>query len=1044
MLQLFNKFFKKNGVRYYNTEIDIKDLRKINKENFLNEDLKDFSLVKGSYEYLNSIAKFRNLKWNDRESKDWLHFKLGFLKNKKIFEKNLKLFLNKLQPHQSYTIVFDCINNKGETVSLDKSYLVNYDTDPELLLIAIKRYLDNKAFKYGLDLYSSISVRYSGISKKVENLTLADINTPETRRILAKKDINHRFLSNKYVPFTMNYGLNSSITDNYINEFNEKVIVYEYQKKYLHVIKNEETLENKVEIFDKNNKLIDWFVDSEFDGYFIRQVDDLFIKMSNEDILYLETLISVKFNTKNILTKKDYIFNDKILTFDLETFSNNCIPYACGFYDGKNSYIYYLTNYNSIEDMVIDCFKGMLTFNYNNYTVYIHNLGKFDGTIIYKILLEYFDIKPLSSNKDQVYSYEIKNISSSLLDDKNNKSKTKKITKLILKDSKKILPGSLRNLGKSFNVETLKGIFPYKYVNEFNIDYIGKKPNIFYYELKDLINNNYEELKYEFNNKIMFDLDLIKSNVVLPYNLNKYYEFNEKDFPEKYYFNESKLALLEYKKIKNTYDWDLKEETTKYLKDDLISLYQILIKYISQIHKDHKINVVNSISIPSLSSKIYYTDYYKDEYKLPILTGEIESCHRKAFFGGLSDVIKPYANKNIKSYDFVSMYPGIMNEYPFPTGSPIFTTNKNLDELFGIFYAKVKIPPLYIPMLPYKENNVVMCPTGEWEWWYTSIDLQTIKSYGCEVEVMYGYNYEKTYGIYSDFITEKFEIKNNSVGAAREIAKLNMNSLFGFGGRHNYNQVVKFVTKEEKDKIECIYQVFDYFYIERLDKYHIRYSSIPDPIKCKQSGENYEDLLLEANKKRFDLKQVSLPAACFISAYGRRKLSEVIQGNINNILNYDTDGLKIMKQIKGSFMGNALGQLKEDIKNITEYIGVAPKFYCLTLKNGKQIFKGKSIKNENLNYKDYLNLYNEKNILKNETRWYSKLNAGRVEIRDLPIEISHNLTKREKIYSLGKWIDTRPFCIKDGKIISTALVKVNTNLILYKKIKTSIVLFQMK
>ena len=43
---------------------------------------------------------------------------------------------------------------------------------------------------------------------------------------------------------------------------------------------------------------------------------------------------------------------------------------------------------------------------------------------------------------------------------------------LYLLDSYLLLPQSLEKLGKTFNVSTLKDIFPYTFVNKFNFNYI--------------------------------------------------------------------------------------------------------------------------------------------------------------------------------------------------------------------------------------------------------------------------------------------------------------------------------------------------------------------------------------------------------------------------------------------------------------------------------------------------------------------------------------------------------------------------------------------
>lgn len=144
------------------------------------------------------------------------------------------------------------------------------------------------------------------------------------------------------------------------------------------------------------------------------------------------------------------------------------------------------------------------------------------------------------------------------------------------------------------------------------------------------------------------------------------------------------------------------------------------------------------MSISSLSSKIYYSHYYKDECKLPILTGYLEKSLRESFYGGLSDVIRPFANKNIKSFDFVSMYPSVMVEKAFPVGNPIFTTNKNLDQLFGVVEAIIIAPAIHVSVLPFKAlgSNVVITPTGNWGGKYCTELLKKVREIGYIIGVV--------------------------------------------------------------------------------------------------------------------------------------------------------------------------------------------------------------------------------------------------------------------------------------------------------------------
>jgi len=52
------------------------------------------------------------------------------------------------------------------------------------------------------------------------------------------------------------------------------------------------------------------------------------------------------------------------------------------------TFSFYLTDYSSSEDMIINAFKDLLVKKYDNYKVYIHNLSNFDGIFLLKILVK--------------------------------------------------------------------------------------------------------------------------------------------------------------------------------------------------------------------------------------------------------------------------------------------------------------------------------------------------------------------------------------------------------------------------------------------------------------------------------------------------------------------------------------------------------------------------------------------------------------------------------------------------------------------------------
>lgn len=88
----------------------------------------------------------------------------------------------------------------------------------------------------------------------------------------------------------------------------------------------------------------------------------------------------------------------------------------------------------------------LLDKKYNNYKFYVHNLAKFDGVFLMRILSEMGELNPVL-NDSRIITKELL-------------GKESKITFL---DSYQMLPGSLRKLASTFGVES-KGTFTYKFL----------------------------------------------------------------------------------------------------------------------------------------------------------------------------------------------------------------------------------------------------------------------------------------------------------------------------------------------------------------------------------------------------------------------------------------------------------------------------------------------------------------------------------------------------------------------------------------------------
>lgn len=234
--------------------------------------------------------------------------------------------------------------------------------------------------------------------------------------------------------------------------------------------------------------------------------------------------------------------------------------------------------------------------------------------------------------------------------------------------------------------------------------------------------------------------------------------------PDYYYVNNvnKPLNYEEYKILNDQFinnEWSTKVETLKYLKSDLLCLYQVINKFSEGIFKLEHINITKIFSISSLTFKIFKANYLKD-FKLPII-GIHHDNMRNAFYGGHVDVYTPLGN-NIKYYDVNSLYPFVMANNDFPIGEPTLFFDKELNNYFGIIYCKVTTPKYKDkPVLPFRgDDGTIYYPNGNWKGMYFSEELKkAVNKYGYKIEIIYGYNFEKGKGLFTKIVNKYYELK---------------------------------------------------------------------------------------------------------------------------------------------------------------------------------------------------------------------------------------------------------------------------------------------
>lgn len=244
----------------------------------------------------------------------------------------------------------------------------------------------------------------------------------------------------------------------------------------------------------------------------------------------------------------------------------------------KKANYFYILDYKNSEDMILSALNSIMIRKYNGYNIYVHNLAKFDIIFLLKYLVKIATMQPIIHN-GRIISLLINY-------GKNNEYKIE------FRDSYLILLASLRKLCVAFNVNTVKSIFPFLFINKNNLDYIGNVPDFKYFS--GISKNDYNEYKSEFNN-----------------------------------------------------NWNLKNESIKYCNIDCISLYQIIYKLNDLIFNLFSKNIYHYPTLPSLAFGIFRSNFMSENI-IPQLSGKIAKDIRSGYTGGAVDMYIPESKPGVK------------------------------------------------------------------------------------------------------------------------------------------------------------------------------------------------------------------------------------------------------------------------------------------------------------------------------------------------------------------------------------------------------------
>lgn len=589
------------------------------------------------------------------------------------------------------------------------------------------------------------------------------------------------------------------------------------------------------------------------------------------------------------LKKKDININDKIITLDIETFKDEdggLHPYLVTWFDGVNFNSYYLSDYNSSSEMIIKALTDLKRKKYHNHKIYIHNLAGFDGLFITKELANVGLLTPII--------HEGKIISLKLTF--SNENETKSFTLLYL-DSLQLLLTSLRKLCKAFNLEISKGIFPHKFVNVNNLDYIGVLPSYKYFINKDVTENEYEDFKKSLANN----------------------------------------------------EWNLRKEAIKYCELDCLTLFNIMSGFNDLMYNNLQIDMTKYPTVSSLAMALFRMHYLNEEIKIPMISGQVYKDIKQSYTGGATDMFIPSNNvidgELVYAYDVNSLYPYVMANCELPSGKPTYfegDIRKHNPDAFGFFLCEIETPeyldhPIIQVHSETKGGLRTVAGLGKFKGVIFSNEMDNAIKLGYKFNILSGYTFAKGI-VFDKFVNDLYEMRleYDKSNPLNFIAKILLNSLYG---RFGMNDSFKETTLLDK---------------ESFLNYDIDSVDIQDIIKLE------DNFMVQINKdmtstyldNATQTHNVNIGIASAITSYARIVMSQYKNnsGSSNLKLFYsDTDSIytnlapEEMNNIYTNVVSNTgLGKLKlETISN--NAIFLAPKSYCLRTIDGDFIFKAKGL-----------------------------------------------------------------------------------------------------
>jgi len=142
-----------------------------------------------------------------------------------------------------------------------------------------------------------------------------------------------------------------------------------------------------------------------------------------------------------------------------------------------------------------------------------------------------------------------------------------------------------------------------------------------------------------------------------------------------------------------------------------------MILFNKYINRKFDTQITKCLTISRLALNIFLKNYLND-YKIPVIKDNMYDDIKKAYFGGITEVYKPFGT-NLYYYDVNSLYPYVAASNPMCGNNYTYlesynpAAGLNIKDLFGFFYCEIESSNNYLGLLPVRTPEGLIMPLGK-------------------------------------------------------------------------------------------------------------------------------------------------------------------------------------------------------------------------------------------------------------------------------------------------------------------------------------------